>query len=139
MGLRRNTNNRFTIFRECATCGQHIVTTADTPWMRQVVVEENGKKRQLTKYYCSTECYQASYKHIGWYDGKAHIRRQEKDTRRDPAKRAATWKLYYGKNGDRIRERRRERYWNNHDEEIISGRWYRRKRKCLLESAGGTK
>lgn len=36
MSVRRNTTNRLTLFRTCGTCGRSIVTTADTPWVRQV-------------------------------------------------------------------------------------------------------
>ena len=32
MSVRRQTANRLTLFR---TCGKQIVTTADTPWVRQ--------------------------------------------------------------------------------------------------------
>ena len=33
---------RLTLFRTCGTCGKQIVTTADTPWVRQV--ERDGKR-----------------------------------------------------------------------------------------------
>lgn len=36
MSVRRQTANRLTLFRTCGTCGKQIVTTADTPWVRQV-------------------------------------------------------------------------------------------------------
>lgn len=35
MSVRRQTANRLTLFRTCGTCGKQIVTTADTPWVRQ--------------------------------------------------------------------------------------------------------
>lgn len=73
MSVRRDTTNRLTLFRTCGTCGRSIVTTADTPWVRQV--ERDGKK-QATTYFCSERCFAASYKHIGWYDGKAQERRR---------------------------------------------------------------
>ena len=41
MSVRRQTANRLTLFRTCGTCGKQIVTTADTPWVRQV--ERDGK------------------------------------------------------------------------------------------------
>ena len=36
MSVRRQTANRLTLFHTCGTCGKQIVTTADTPWVRQV-------------------------------------------------------------------------------------------------------
>lgn len=77
MSVRRQTANRLTLFRTCGTCGKQIVTTADTPWVRQV---ERDGKRQATTYFCSEGCFAASYKHIGWFDGeelreKARLRR----------------------------------------------------------------
>ena len=68
MSVRRQTANRLTLFRTCGTCGKQIVTTADTPWVRQV---ERDGKRQATTYFCSEGCFAASYKHGGWCDGKA--------------------------------------------------------------------
>lgn len=43
MSVRRQTANRLTLFRTCGTCGKQIVTTADTPWVRQV--ERDGKRQ----------------------------------------------------------------------------------------------
>lgn len=48
MSVRRQTANRLTLFRTCGTCGKQIVTTADTPWVRQV---ERDGKRQATTYF----------------------------------------------------------------------------------------
>ncbi len=58
MSVRRQTANRLTLFRTCGTCGKQIVTTADTPWVRQV---ERDGKRQATTYFCSEGCFAASY------------------------------------------------------------------------------
>ncbi len=132
MSVRRKTNNRMTIFRECFICGQRIVTTAETPWIRQMY-NVDGKK-QKTCYFCSSECFQASYKHIGWYDGKAEQRRAEKDHSRDPARRAEQWKRYYAQNCERLRCKRMEYYWRNHDDELASNRYCRQKRKLLREA-----
>lgn len=79
MSVRRQTANRLTLFRTCGTCGKQIVTTVDTPWVRQV---ERDGKRQATTYFCSEGCFAASYKHIGWFDGKAEERRKLKDRNR---------------------------------------------------------
>lgn len=46
MSVRRQTANRLTLFRTCGTCGKQIVTTADTPWVRQV--ERDGKRQATT-------------------------------------------------------------------------------------------
>ena len=91
MSVRRQTANRLTLFRTCGTCGKQIVTTADTPWVRQV--ERDGKK-QATTYFCSEGCFAASYKHIGWFDGKAEERRKLKDRNRDPEKERARNRAY---------------------------------------------
>ena len=71
---RKVVDKRLTLFRTCGICGKSFVTTADTPWVRQV---PRDGKRQATTYYCSTTCYQASYKYKGWYDGKTEERRRE--------------------------------------------------------------
>ena len=133
MSVRRKSESRLTIFRDCAICGQRIVTTADTPWMRSM--PWNGKK-QATCYFCSSSCFQASYKHIGWYDGKAEERRREREKNRSKEKRAETWKKYYAEHGAEIREKRMKRYWENHEEELKSNVYQRRKRKMLEENNG---
>ena len=74
MSVRRDTKNRLLLIRACGTCGKTIYTTADTPWVRQVLVDGS----QRTTYFCSRGCFAASYKHIGWYDGKTEERRREK-------------------------------------------------------------
>lgn len=91
MSVRRQTANRLTLFRTCGTCGKQIVTTADTPWVRQV---ERDGKRQATTYFCSEGCFAASYKHVGWFDGKAEERRKLKDRNRDPEKERARNRAY---------------------------------------------
>lgn len=48
MSVRRQTANRLTLFRTCGTCGKQIVTTADTPWVRQV--ERDGKKQATPRH-----------------------------------------------------------------------------------------
>lgn len=75
---RKIVDKRLTLFRTCGICGKSFVTTADTPWVRQV---PRDGKRQATTYYCSTTCYQASYKYKGWYDGKTEERRRERQYR----------------------------------------------------------
>ena len=71
--------HRRTLIRECGTCSKTFPTTADTPWVRQV--PRDGKKAATT-YYCSSKCFSASYKHIGWYDGKFDERRKDRERKR---------------------------------------------------------
>ena len=75
MSVRRKTNNRMTLFRDCFICGKRFSTTADTPFVRQVT-NVKGKK-QATVYFCSATCKAKSYKHL--FDGKADERRKERE------------------------------------------------------------
>lgn len=82
------------------------MTTADTPWVRQV---ERDGKRQATTYFCSEGCFAASYKHIGWLDGKAEERRRLKDRSRDPEKERARHRAYQQAHREELREKARLR------------------------------
>ena len=73
MGVRRDTPNRLTLYRTCATCGRGIVTTASSPFMRLVQADGHAK----ISYYCSERCKAASYKHL--FDGRAGDRKRERD------------------------------------------------------------
>lgn len=129
MSVRRNTTNRLTLYRVCGTCGRQIVTTADTPWVRQV--ERDGKK-QATTYFCSEKCFAASYKHIGWYDGKAEERRKLKEARRD-------WKTknrkYREAHAEELREKARLRRLTNPGMAAADSAYNRKKRKLLDQEA----
>lgn len=129
MSVRRNTTNRLTLYRTCGTCGRQIVTTADTPWVRQV--ERDGKK-QATTYFCSEKCFAASYKHIGWYDGKAEERRKLKEARRD-------WKTknrkYREAHAEDLREKARLRRLANPGMAAADSAYNRKKRKLLAQEA----
>ena len=129
MSVRRNTTNRLTLYRTCGTCGRQIVTTADTPWVRQV--ERDGKK-QATTYFCSEKCFAASYKHIGWYDGKAEERRKLKEARRD-------WKTknrkYREAHAEELREKARLRRLANPGMAAADSAYNRKKRKLLAQDA----
>ena len=129
MSVRRNTTNRLTLYRTCGTCGRQIVTTADTPWVRQV--ERDGKK-QATTYFCSEKCFAASYKHIGWYDGKAEERRKLKEARRD-------WKTknrkYREAHAEELREKARLRRLANPGMYAADSAYNRKKRKLLAQEA----
>lgn len=128
MSVRRNTTNRRTLFRECGTCGKSIVTTADTPWVRMVATIEDGRQRQITTYYCSTGCYQASYKHIGWYDGKYAERKRQRDAQRD---RRDYSNRYYAAHREEICARKRAQYWADHEGSLKTLAYQRKKRKLL--------
>lgn len=129
MSVRRETTNRLTLYRTCGTCGKGIVTTADTPWVRQI--ERDGKK-QATTYFCSESCFAASYKHIGWYDGKAEERRRQKEARRD-------WKTknrrYYAAHAEERRECARQYRLAHPGQAAADSAYARRKRKLLAEEA----
>lgn len=125
MSVRRHTTNRLTLYRHCGICGRGIVTTADTPFMRQI--SEGG--RQITKYYCSEGCKSASYKHK--FDGKAEERRREKEARRDIQEKN---RRYYAAHSDKERMRARERYWADPDKARADMAYQRKKRALITES-----
>lgn len=129
MSVRRKTTNRMTLYRQCGACGKSIVTTADTPWVRQLY-NVDGKK-QKTTYFCSEKCYASSYKYIGFYDGKAQERRRERDRNRDPEKEKARYKAYKEGHREEINAKRRAHYWEHREEELASGAYQRKKRKLL--------
>lgn len=126
MAVRRKTSNRLTLYRNCHICGKSIVTTSDTPWVRQLS-NVDGKK-QKTCYFCSEKCFASSYKHIGFYDGKAEERRKEKEMNRD--KRDKNYR-YYHSHEKELREKRKKRYWENREEELLSNKYYKMKRKLM--------
>lgn len=129
MAVRRETANRMTLYKKCETCGRQFITTAATPWLRQM--PKDGKK-QKSCYFCCSECYQASYKYKSCYDGKAKERRIERETSLEgKRKKAERWKRYYAKpeNKERICARRRERYWENHEEARKDDMYYKNRRK----------
>lgn len=125
--MRRKTANRRTLYRTCGTCGKSIVTTADTPWIRQI--PRDGKKMAIT-YFCCEKCFAASYKHIGWYDGKAEERRREREAKRDNRERFKRYREAH-------REERKaaaRAYREQHPEQVAADNsYYKRKRKLLAE------
>lgn len=128
MGVRRNTTNRLTLYRTCGTCGKQFVTTAASPWIRQI--SRDGKK-QATTYFCSEKCYAASYKHIGWYDGKAEERRRLKDRNRDPEKERERCRRYNEAHREDRREYARQRRLSDPGLAAADSAYYRKKRKLL--------
>lgn len=133
MSVRRDTANRLTLYRTCGTCGRSIVTTADTPWVRQV--ERDGKK-QATTYFCCESCFAASYKHIGWFDGKAEERRRAREAARDNRARN---RAYNAAHAEERREKAR-RYRQEHPGlAAADSAFYRKKRRLLREEAQATR
>lgn len=122
---KKNAAFRFLLTRTCGTCGKEFQTSADSPWVRQV---PRDGKRQATTYYCSTGCFQASYKHIGFYDGKYLERKQEYDAKRN---HAAKYRDYYAKNADVVKAKARAKYWENPEEYRERCQYSRQKRKLL--------
>ena len=125
MGIRRETENRLTLYRSCGVCGKSFTTTAASPWMRQMVVD--GK--QKTTYFCSRSCFYASYKHKGFVDGKAEQRRTEREAKRDISTKN---RLYYERHREKEKARAKARYWAD-PEAVREANRYQRKKKKLLE------
>ena len=128
MSVRRKTANRLTLYRTCHTCGREIITTADTPFVRQIVI--GG--RQVTCYFCSEACKRASYKHTGWWDGLADARRRVREAARDVREKN---RRYYAAHAEQERQRARARYWADLEGARADGRYQRQKRK-LREADG---
>lgn len=128
MSIRRNTEKRLTLHRQCQTCGKWIFTTASSPLMRQMT-NVNGKK-QATVYFCSKKCKDASYKYN--LDGLADERRQERERNRDCREKN---KKYYYSHYEELREKRIKKYWENRSEFLENNRYQRMKRKTLEREA----
>lgn len=122
MSIRRNTTNRLTLFRECYVCGQTMVITADTPFMRQLK-NVDGKK-QKTVYFCSESCKNSTYKHL--FDGLAWLRKKEHDANRDIKEK--NYK-YYHDHEEKLRERRKQQYYAMTHEERDKLNEFRRKKR----------
>lgn len=125
MSVRKMTANRRILFRTCGTCGRSMVITADTPWIRQVPRDD---KKQATTYFCCERCFAASYKHVGWYDGKAEERRAEREAKRD---RREYRKQYYAAHAEQEREKARARYWADPEAGRAANAYQRRKRRLM--------
>lgn len=126
MSVRRETENRLTLFRECAICGKSIVTTASTPWMRMVTTTEDGKRRQRVQYYCSSKCKTASYVHL--FDGKAAERKAEKDRQRDTTEKN---RRYYETHREQEKARQKARYWANIEASRLAVQYNHQKRRAM--------
>lgn len=126
MSVRRDTPNRLTLYRECAICGRPIVTTAATPWMRMVEEQQDGKRCQRIKYYCSSACKAASYKHR--FDGKAMERKRARDAARDTREKN---RQYYAAHKEQLREKARARYWADPESAKLNNAYARKKKEMI--------
>ena len=129
MSVRRDTKNRLTLYRECHTCGLEIVTTADTPFVRQL--HNVAGQKQKTCYFCPESCWRASYKRPGWRDGLAGARRRAKEAARDKKEKN---RRYYDTHAEQERQRARERYWSDPESARADNRYQREKRRILSEA-----
>ena len=132
MSVRRQAANRRTLFRTCQTCGRSIVTTADTPLVRQLK-NVDGRK-QKTCYFCSEHCFADSYKHKSWFDGKTEERRREREAARDIREKN---RRYYATHAEQMRARRRAQYRADPESERKDAAYQRRKRKLILRNTDG--
>lgn len=126
MSVRRDTPNRLTLYRECAICGRPIVTTAATPWMRMVEEQQDGKRCQRIKYYCSSACKADSYKHR--FDGKAMERKRARDTARDTREKN---RKYYAAHKEQLREKARARYWADPESAKLNNAYAKKKKEMI--------
>lgn len=132
MSVRRNTTNRLTLFRTCYTCGQTMITTADTPFVRQIRnVDGKGAK---TCYFCSERCKQEAYIHK--FDGLAWKRKEERDAARDIT---AKNKRFYAAHADELRARRRAQYYAMSEEDRAAENAYRRAKHAANREADNQK
>lgn len=128
MGVRKTGAGRLTLFRTCHTCGRSIITTADTPFIRQLY-NVDGKK-QKTCYFCSEACKRASYKHN--MDGKAEERRAAREARRDWAEKN---RRYYVAHAEQERARTRDRYWADPEKARAEVKYQRRKQRLIKKAS----
>ena len=129
MSVRSDTANRLTLYRTCGTCGRFVVTTADTPWVRQVA---RDGKRQATTYFCSESCWRASYKHPGWWDGQARERRKAREAARDSREKN---RRYYAAHAEELREKARRRRREHPGQAAMDSAYQKKKRRLLAEEA----
>lgn len=126
MSIRKDTKNRLTLIRACGTCGKSFSTTADSPWMRQVLID--GK--QKTRYFCSQTCFRASYKYKGYWDGLTQQRREQREAMRDIS---AKNRLYYERHSEKEKARAKARYWADPERAREDRKYEYQKRKLLAK------
>lgn len=122
MSVRKKTENRKNLYRQCWICGKWFYTTADTPWMRQIY-NVSGKK-QKTCYFCSSACKESSYKMPHHGNGQINSEERSSARRHTPEENRA----YYMANAERIREQKRARYWENPEKAREASRYAKKKK-----------
>lgn len=127
MAVRRNTKNRLSLYRTCHVCGKSFLTTADTPFVRQLY-NVDGKK-QKTCYFCSLSCKNSTYKHR--FDGLAWQRREQYEASRDVTEKN---RRYYEAHREQELERSRQAYRNMSDQERAARSSYRRMEAAVLRA-----
>lgn len=110
-----------------------VVTSAASPFMRMVA--RDGKRQAIT-YYCSESCKKASYKHIGWADGKADERRKEREQKRDIAEKN---RRYYEAHAEEIKAKERAYYAEHPGLAAENSRYWRKKQRLLEQGKEGRK
>lgn len=130
MSVRRTTENRLTLYRQCWICGKWFWTTAASPWMRQI--QNVGGKKQKTCYFCSSACKEESYKMP--HHGKGRLNKEEKSRarRHTPDENRA----YYLAHAEEIKARKRAKYQADPEPFLAANRYNRAKRKALKEANG---
>lgn len=132
MAIRKQTTNRLRLVRTCYVCGKTFPTTADSPFMRQLY-NVDGKK-QKTCYFCSERCKNSTYKHR--FDGRADIRREEKERRREANRDRRTYnRQYYQEHAEAERARQKEKWHSMSQSERDKLNWYRRAKR-YVDSGG---
>lgn len=127
MSVRKKTDNRLNLYRQCWICGKWFWTTADTPWVRQLY--NVGGKKQKTCYFCSSACKEASYKMPHHGKGKINSEERSRTRRHTPEEN----RRYYAAHAEQIRVRKRERYWADPEAARETNRYYKAKRRMLNE------
>lgn len=127
MSVRRKTDNRKNLYRQCWICGKWFWTTADTPWVR-MLYNVGGKKQKIC-YFCSSACKEASYKMPHHGKGKINSEERSRANRHTPEENRA----YYVANAERIKERKRAKYLVDAEAAREANRYNRKKRKMLNE------
>lgn len=125
MGVRKKTENRLNLYRQCWICGKWFQTTADTPWVRQLY--NVGGKKQKTCYFCSSACKEASYKMPHHGKGKINSEERSRKRRHTPEENRA----YYAAHAEQERARTRVRYCMDPEQARANAAFSRAKAKIL--------
>lgn len=125
MSVRRKTDNRLNLYRQCWICGKWFWTTADTPWVRQIEKVVDGKRKTKTCYFCSSACKEASYKMQHHGKGKINSEERSRAKRHTPEEN----RRYYEAHAEQIRARKRAQYWADPEAARETNRYNKAKRR----------